>query len=354
MKARTAQIASGLTLAGTFLLDYLAPLGCQAYLLYTVSILLAARQGNPKSVHVVAGLATGLVVAGWALSPSEVYPAPAILNRTLSVALLWVVAVLVSRGRAVTIDHGAQQLAALVDSSVDAMISQDYSGTVTSWNPAAERMFGHRAAERIGHSLRTLIPSDRVVRDAELGQRMMRGGAIFQHETAWLHRDGHRIELSLSLSPIRNQVGEVVGLTTIAHDVTSHNVTMRAFREQEARLNLVVAATQTGVWDWDLKTNEMYYSPLWKQSLGYGADELSTSPAEWETRLHPDDRERVFALVAAFHEGKIPTYELEHRLRHRDGTYRWIHTDAVLIRDEQGVPIRMTGSHVDVTERNCN
>lgn len=354
MKARTAQIASGLTLAGTFLLDYLAPLGCQEYLLYTVSILLAARQGNPKSVHVVAGLATGLVVAGWALSPSEVHPAPAILNRTLSVALLWVVAVLVNRGRAVTIDQGVQQLAALVDSSVDAIISQDCHGAVTSWNPAAERMFGYRAAERIGHSLRALILSDRVVRDADLGQRIMQGEAISQYETAWQHRDGHRIELSLSLSPIRNQVGAVVGLSTIAHDITSHNATMRVLREQEARLNLVVSATQTGVWDWNLKTNEMYYSPLWKQSLGYGADELSTSPAEWETRLHQDDRERVFALVAEFHEGKIPTYELEHRLRHRDGTYRWIHTDAVLIRDEQGVPIRMTGSHVDVTERKCD
>ena len=114
---------------------------------------------------------------------------------------------------------------------------------------------------------------------------------------------------------------------------------------------MVVAATQTGIWDWDMQTNRIYYCPSLKASLGYEESEISDAPAEWESRLHPDDKARALALVDDYLSGRIACYELEHRMRHKDGTYRWFHTCAVLQRDEQGHPRRMTGSHVDITER---
>lgn len=351
MSTRTVYSLIGVCLAGTFLFDCLTPLGYQEFLLYALPILLTLWLEQAWSAYVVAGLATLLVYAGWGASPAGIPAEVALLNRTLSAALFWVVAELVIRSRGAILDRGARQLAALVNSSVDAIISQDLTGTVMTWNAAAERMFGYGATDMVGRSLQVLIPAHRIQQDIATYACIRRGLAVARLETVWTHRDGHSMELSLSLSPILNRSGEVIGISTIAHDIVLLKTTMQSLREQETRLNLVVSATKTGVWDWDLRRSKMYYSPLWKASLGYEPDELTDSPSEWETRLHPEDRERALALVQAFFAGEIPTYELEHRLRHRDGTYRWIHTDAVLIRDEQGVPIRMTGSHVDVTEQ---
>lgn len=351
MNTRSVYICIGLSLGGTFLIDSLTPLGYQEFVLYALPILLTIWLEKAWSAYVVAGAATVLVYAGLVLSPAGIPAEVALLNRTLSAVLFWIVAVLVIRSRGAILDRGARQLAALVNSSVDAIISQDLTGTVMTWNAAAERMFGYTVADMVGRSLQALIPAHRIRQDIDTHARIGLGEAVAQYETVWKHRDGRLIELSLSLSPIKNQSGEVVGISTIAHDIAPLKATMRSLREQETRLNLVVSATRTGVWDWDLRASTMYYSPLWKESLGYGPDELTDSPAEWETRLHPEDRERAFALVQAFMAGTIPAYELEHRLRHRDGTYRWILTQALLIRDEQGVPIRMTGSHVDVTEQ---
>ncbi|MEQ1656893.1 MAG: PAS domain S-box protein, partial [Nitrospira sp.] len=351
MSTRTVYSLIGVCLAGTFLFDCLTPLGYQEFLLYALPILLTLWLEQAWSAYVVAGLATLLVSAGWALSPAGIPAEVALLNRTLSAALFWVIAELVIRSRGAILDRGARQLAALVNSSVDAIISQDPTGTVMTWNAAAERMFGYAAADIVGRSLHVLIPAHRIQQDIATYACIGRGEAVSQYETGWMHREGRVIELSLSLSPILDQSGGVVGISTIAHDIAPLSATMQLLREHEARLDLVVSATRTGVWDWDLRRSTMYYSPLWKESLGYGPDELTDSPSEWETRLHPEDRERAFALVQAYFAGKVATYELDHRLQHRDGTYRWIHTDAVVIRDEQGVPIRMTGSHVDVTER---
>ena len=351
MQTRTVHIAIGVVLAGTFLIDSLTPLGHQEFILYVLPIILTIWLEQAWSAYVMAGAATVLVYTGLLLSPAGIPMEVALLNRTLSAALFWVVAALVIRSRGAILDRGSRQLAALVNSSADAIISQDLSGTVMTWNASAERMFGYTAADMIGRSMHVLIPSDWIQQEIDRQVGVGGGEAVAQYETVWRHRDGRLVELSLSLSPILNQAGEVVGISTIGHDIAQLKATMRLLREHEVRLDLVVSATKTGIWDWDLKTNRRYYSPLWKESLGYRPDELSDSQDEWITRLHPDDRDRAFALVKQFLEGAIPTYHLEHRLRHRDGAYRWISTQALLMRDAQGVPIRMTGSHVDIAEQ---
>jgi PAS domain S-box-containing protein len=125
----------------------------------------------------------------------------------------------------------------------------------------------------------------------------------------------------------------------------------QAVRESEERFNLAIQGANDGLWDWDLKTNAVYFSPRWKSMLGYEQDDIADNVEAWEELLHPDDLEEAQATLKAYLDGETPQYRLEHRLRHKDGSYRWIVARGVALRDAEGKPYRMAGSHADVTQR---
>jgi len=125
----------------------------------------------------------------------------------------------------------------------------------------------------------------------------------------------------------------------------------RALEVSNERLDLVLRGTNDGIWDWDVATGSVYYSPRWKEMLGYADTEIGNTFTEWESRLHPDDRERALAAVQECLSDKSHSFQLEHRLRHKDGSYRWILSRGVAVMDAAGKPARMAGSSTDLTER---
>lgn len=124
-----------------------------------------------------------------------------------------------------------------------------------------------------------------------------------------------------------------------------------ALAKSEERFDLAVRGTDAGIWDWDLRANKVYFSPRWKSMLGYSEDEIGDDPDEWVRRIHPDDRPMCLETVRAYQSGEIPQYEVEHRLLGKDGSYRWILARATVVRDTEGRPYRMVGSHIDITDR---
>ena len=122
-------------------------------------------------------------------------------------------------------------------------------------------------------------------------------------------------------------------------------------RASEERYALASMAAQDGTWDWDVSAGTVYYSPRWKQTLGYDDDEIGSSPSEWLERIHPDDRDELSASIAAQLGGARTPLELEHRVRTSSGDYRWMMCRAVTVLDDAGCPARLVGALVDMTER---
>jgi diguanylate cyclase (GGDEF)-like protein/PAS domain S-box-containing protein len=130
----------------------------------------------------------------------------------------------------------------------------------------------------------------------------------------------------------------------------SHKRAQEKLKESEERYALAARGANDGLWDWNLPANTVYFSPRWKAMLGYQDDEIADKPEDWLERIHDSDRDRVKEEIAAHHEGRTPHFESEHRVRHKDGTFRWMLSRAVAIRDNSGKPVRMAGSQTDITD----
>ncbi|MGH9785732.1 MAG: PAS domain S-box protein [Terriglobia bacterium] len=117
------------------------------------------------------------------------------------------------------------------------------------------------------------------------------------------------------------------------------------------RNTLIAEGLIEAIWDWDLRTDEVYFSPQWKSMLGYAEKEIPGRFDEWARRIHADDRDRVLQAIRDHINTQAPLPRLEHRLRHKDDTYRWFVTRALCLRDKGGQPYRMVGSHTDITDR---
>ena len=123
-----------------------------------------------------------------------------------------------------------------------------------------------------------------------------------------------------------------------------------ALRESEERYALAARGANDGLWDWNLATNKIYFSPRWKSMIGLQEHEIGDSPEEWIDRIHHADQERTKEEIAAHQKGLTPHFESVHRVRHRDGTFRWMLSRGLAIRDRAGKASRMAGSQTDITE----
>ena len=138
--------------------------------------------------------------------------------------------------------------------------------------------------------------------------------------------------------------------TNITMALYKHNMS-RKLRESEERYALAVRAANDGIWDWNLKTDEIYYSIRWKEMLGYKEDEISNSPDEWFNLIHPNYQNEVQAILASHLKGATPHFECEYQIRHANGTYIWALSRGLAVRDTDGTPYRMAGSQSDITAR---
>jgi PAS domain S-box-containing protein len=176
-------------------------------------------------------------------------------------------------------------LGAIVDSSDDAIISKDLNGIITSWNKGAERLFGYVAEEVIGKPITILIPPDRLAEEPAILARLRRGERVDHFETIRRRKDGSLLDISLSISPVKDRQGTIIGASKIARDITERKRAQAALLASEARFRQLADAMPQIVWTANPDGYLDYYNERWYQFTGFSRDTFCDP--SWEPILHP-------------------------------------------------------------------
>ncbi|HEY3244028.1 MAG TPA: PAS domain S-box protein, partial [Phycisphaerae bacterium] len=250
-------------------------------------------------------------------------------------------------------EEAAAAMAALVASSDDAIIGKDLNGIITSWNRGAAELYGYSAGEAIGHPVTMLMPPQQQHEEADFLARLKRGERIEHFDTQRLTRDGRLIDVSLTISPVIDREGRIIGASKIARDITERKRAERVLQESEARFRQLAENIREVFYISDLRAERMLYlSPAFDEIWGCAREqfyEASGSGHSFLRSVHALDRKRVAAAIQRQLDGE-PT-DTEYRIVRPDGSTRWIWDRAFPVRDGSGQVYRTTGIAEDVSER---
>jgi PAS domain S-box-containing protein len=243
----------------------------------------------------------------------------------------------------------ARLLAAIVETSDDAILSKTLNGVIRSWNAAAQRVFGHTAEEAIGRHISLIIPPERLPEEDEIMRRMRAGERIDHYETVRLRKDGKRIPVSITISPIKDDSGRVVGASKIARDISARKKAEALLREKDERLRLATQAGKVGIWEWDSVTGRVSWTESLYAMFGIAPSAFGGTFNTFIELVHPDDRDRVRQSLQKCLNERVGC-EVEFRAFKSGGHELWLYTSAVTVEQEQ--PARhMIGAALDITDR---
>jgi len=248
-------------------------------------------------------------------------------------------------------EQRTRQTAAIVDSSDEAIISKDVNGIIQSWNPAAERIYGYSADEVIGRSVTLLIPEDRLGELNAYQSRLKNGERIEHFETVRLAKDGTRVDVVLTLSPVHDADGNIVQFVDVQKNITSSKRDQAALHETRRQHSMLLSNLLGAAFrcrnDKDL-TLELISDGIESVS-GYTPTELIRKEVDWLSTVDPGDREKLRSeMQLAFKEKR--SYQSEFRIRHRDGSTRWLWEQGRGIDGEDGSVVAFEGFLTDITE----
>ncbi|MEO0987035.1 MAG: EAL domain-containing protein [Cyanobacteria bacterium J06639_14] len=230
---------------------------------------------------------------------------------------------------------------------------KDPKGVYLACNRRFEDFFGVSEQEIIGKTDDDFVNA----RLADLSQEhnkevILTGTPSTNEEWKTFANDGHRELLEVSRLPMYDDNGELIGILGIGHDVTAHRESEEKLQKSEERFSLAMRGANDGLWDWNLETNEVYYSPRWKSMLGYQNDELAGDLNTWKSLVHPEDKGKVLKIVQDYLMGKVGSFDVEMRMQHKAGHEVCVLSRAFLVhRNSDGKAVRLVGTHVDITAR---
>ena len=238
--------------------------------------------------------------------------------------------------------------AAIVESSDDAIVSKNLDGLIMSWNAAAERLYGYSQSEAIGQSIEMLIPAEQLDEEEYLLESLKKGQRVEHHETVRIAKGGRRVPVSLTISPLKDSKGNLVGFSKIARDITDRKRAERLLRESEERFRLVADRAPVLIWMSGIDKLCNFFNQGWLNFTGRSIEEELGNG--WVSSVHSEDVRRCIEIYSESFDARID-FQMEYRLRRFDGEYRWIVDYGVPRFESDGRFCGYIGSCVDITDR---
>ena len=240
---------------------------------------------------------------------------------------------------------------ALVEGISHIIFTTDTKGRFTYVSPVIRQVLGYTPAELIGKYIYTLVPSgERHI----LGEKLKeaQGGILSPNDFEMVDKSGG-IHWGRIIAQPLIEGEKVTGITGLIGDITELRHSEEALRESEEKLKLAIEGSGVGLWDWRVESGEMVINDRWAQILGYTIEELAPVTIDtWTSLTHPDDREKSQELLTKHFSGETADFACELRMKHKDGHWVWVlDRGMVTERDKTGQPLRMTGTHLNITER---
>ena len=249
-------------------------------------------------------------------------------------------------------EETSRLLAAIVESSNDAILSKDLNGVITGWNQGAQRLFGYVPGEVVGRPVTMLIPRERHSEETRILEQIRRGERVEHYETVRQRKDGGLLAISLTVSPIKDPEGNIIGASSIARDITERKRAEHALQESEGRFRQLAEAMPHVVWAAQPSGKMDYFNQ--RCSELFGANVHSASEATWRSLFHPDDADR---FLNAWHNSLQSGEPCQLECRLRDGgagSVRWFLARAVPARNEHNQIVRWYGTFTDIDDQKRN
>lgn len=236
-----------------------------------------------------------------------------------------------------------ERLRAVVQQTSEAILLVDGDMQVLDANPASQNLLGIHREGNTRVCLTDLVTIEEELNPQVLDHISQNGDII---ETRCVRQDGVTLDVEISASRIHYLNLDTFSL--ILRDITSRKMSESALRASEERYQLATRGANDGLWDWNLMTNEVYFSARWKIMLGYEDDEIGSNPSEWIERIHPDDSLAFQTQLSDHLKNGTSHFQCEHRLLHKDGEWRWVLARGVAVWSQEGYANRIAGSLTDI------
>jgi two-component system CheB/CheR fusion protein len=243
-------------------------------------------------------------------------------------------------------DAVVRRLAAVVESSADAIFSKDLDGTIRAWNRGAERLYGYTPDEIVGRPVNMVVPEDRTEELATIMSRLRRGESVEQLETERVRKDGQRVAVALTVSPVRDGDGKVVSASVISCDITDRKRAEETLRASEERFRHMADHAPVMIWMSGPDKLCTWFNKPWLDFVGRPLEQEVGNG--WTDNIHPDDRTHCLQTYEAAFGARRP-FSMEYRLRRHDGEYRWLLDNGIPLNGAGGEVAGYIGSCTDIT-----
>lgn len=241
--------------------------------------------------------------------------------------------------------------ASFLDALGEAVVATDLEGHVLYWNDAACRLFGFADDEVVGSHVMDLVLAEGTAREAAALLTHVRRRGSWSGEFVARHKAGRVFPVLVTATTVRNEDGSAAGVVGVARDISGQREAEASARHAEERLELVHRAASAVIWDWDIRSDTVRWNEAIGDVFGYAATDVKPALDWWVSKLHPDDRDRIVEGLDSFLREDRRFWTDEYRFLTADNCYAIVFDRAYLVHDAKGMPARMVGTMIDLTER---